>query len=260
MMLSDNHMERLAQRGAEGGSVLGRAPWPALAALVALAAGACGDAPNTPVAAGDLAEIDADAVIYGMDDHLETDGIRSGRIQADSAYAFNDSSIVHLFGMNMKLFYEDGRDRAEVTALRGAMNQRTEEMVARGDVVVQMANSPERIETPELHYDPAGNRIWSDSATVRVLPDGRTSRGTCFRATLELEDVNICNPRGAVGVPSGQQGRPGSGAQTTPRTRPGPETGEPDTAGSVPGAPEPGRDVPTGPDVEPDSVSRGADG
>jgi LPS export ABC transporter protein LptC len=170
----------------------------------------CEEAPNTTVADDALTELEADAVIYEMDDYLEKDGIRSGRVQADSAYLFNDSSVVKLWTLDMTLYHEDGSERARVTSERGTMNDRTEKMVARGNVVVQMANSPERIESPELHYDPTRNRIWSDSATVRILPDGRTTRGTCFESDLELRNVRVCNPRGAVGE-TGMTGDGGAG-------------------------------------------------
>ena len=204
-----DYANRSDGRGAAGAL---RTAW---CALLLVAVGACGDAPSTPVADGALAEVDADGIIYEMDDYMEAEGIRSGRIRADSAYVYNDSSVVQLYGMEMTLYHEDGRDRAEVTAERGTLHQRTEKMVARGDVVVQMAGTPERLETPELHYDPSSNRIWSDSATTRILPDGRTSTGTCFRSTLELTDVTICNPRGAVGAPPPPAGGSGSAGGPT---------------------------------------------
>ena len=49
------------------------------------------------------------------------------------------------------------------------MNERTEEMVARGDVVLIVHSDGRRIESPELHYDPNRDRIWSDSTTVQTL-------------------------------------------------------------------------------------------
>ena len=229
----------------------------AAATVVALASlAACADEPSTPVAAGGLAELEADAVIYEMDNYVEADGVRSARILADSAYAFNDSSVVKLWSVDMNVYHEDGRDRAHVTAERGTLDNRTEKFVARGNVVVQMADSPERIETPELHYDPQGGKVWSDSTTVRVLPDGRTTRGSCFESTLTLENVEVCDIRGAAPVPRSTRdtigGRPGGAgaggpggpaspearrspvpdARIAPDTTPG--TG-PDTSGAVAG-------------------------
>lgn len=181
-----------------------------LGALAAVAAAAvlvaCDETPNTTIAAEALTELEADGVIYGMDDYMETEGIRSGRIKADSAHVFNDSSVIHLWNLDMVLYHEDGRERATITAERGTLHQRSNKMVARGDVVAQMAASPERIESPELHYDPSRDQIWSDSTTVRVLPTGQTTRGSCFRSDLELRNWTICDVRGAAGAPGGGGG------------------------------------------------------
>lgn len=218
-MLSDHGLHTIV--GASGRGVRARPPGGrrvVAIAAIALAVGACDETPNTPVAAGALTELEADGIIYGMDDYLEADGIRSGRILADSAYVYNDSSVVQLFSMEMTLYHEDGSDRAHVTALRGTLHERSGMMVARGDVVVDIANSPERLETSELHYDPSAERIWSDSTTTRILPDGRTTTGTCFRSTLELENIEICNIRGAADV--SQPGRPRGGGGEGPGGRP----------------------------------------
>ena len=79
---------------------------PAVVALsvagVVVAAG-CGDELNTPVVADALTELEADGVFYEMDVFMERQGIRSGRIFADSAYTFYDSSVVHLWRMEMIL-------------------------------------------------------------------------------------------------------------------------------------------------------------
>lgn len=189
MRFADNNLRHAVIRGSRG----------LAAGVTVLFVAACGEPPHTPVADEALTEIEADGVIYGMDDYLEDEGVRSGRIRADSAYVYNDSSVVHLWDLDMTVYHQDGSERARVTAERGTLNERTDRMVARGNVVVQMAGTPERIESVELHYDPSGNRIWSDSATVRVMPDGGVTRGTCFQSDLELRNVNVCNPRGAVG-------------------------------------------------------------
>ncbi|MGD2070028.1 MAG: LPS export ABC transporter periplasmic protein LptC [Gemmatimonadota bacterium] len=214
-MLSHNHLHATREARFSGTCARLRGACATVATgAFALGLGACDETPNTPVAAGALTELEADGIIYEMDDYLEADGIRSGRILADSAYVYNDSSVVQLFTMEMTLYHEDGSDRAHVTARRGTLHERSGEMVARGDVVVDIANSPERLETSELHYDPSGERIWSDSTTTRVLPDGRTTTGTCFRSTLELENIEICDIRGAADV--SQPGRQGGGGRESP--------------------------------------------
>lgn len=168
-------------------------------------AAACGEEADAPIAAEALTEMEADAVSYGIEDHMTRNGVRSGLLRADTAYVFNDSSLVKLWGVDMTVYDDDGGERAHVVARRGRLDQRTDEMTAYGDVRVDMADGA-RIESPELHYDPTSDEIWSDSASVWVQPDGRETRGTCFRSDLQFRDIEICNPRGAAGVI-----RPGEG-------------------------------------------------
>lgn len=168
-----------------------------LMAAGALALAACESQPDTPVAAENLIAIGADALIFGMENYLTADGVRSGVVRADSAYQFNDSSVNHLFGVDMTLFDDDGRPRAHLTAETGVLQQRTEEMVARGNVVLRVQEQGVVVETSELFYDPQGERIWSDSAST-MRRNGQTQRGTCFESDLQFTNVRVCDPVGAI--------------------------------------------------------------
>jgi len=165
----------------------------------ALTVAACDGPTDTPVASDDLLGVEADQVIFGMTSYLSASGVREGRIMADTAYFFTDSSAVRLRGMEVVFYHADGRERATVRAREGELDQSTDRMVARGDVVLVIHEDRRRIETAELHYDPARDRIWSDSATTQTLADGSTSRGTSFRSDLAFQNFRLENPRGAVG-------------------------------------------------------------
>lgn len=192
-------------------NTLRRLPPVAAALAVALAA-ACGEEPSNPVAADALRLLDADAVSYGMKTYLTTDGIRTGEVFSDSAYQFNDSSRSHLFGMRMKLFHDDGRDRAVITADSAVLYQQTQELTARGNVVAVVQDQGVQIESPELHYNPDAERIWSDSASV-LTRDGSVTRGSCFESDLVFENWSICDPVGDIPSEDGSDpGRSGSGA------------------------------------------------
>lgn len=167
-------------------------------ALVAVL-GACDDPTNTNIAPAELTEIDADNVLYGMTSFLTASGVREGRVEADTAFFYADSAKVYLRRMELIFYHEDGRARATVTALRGTMDTNTDAMLAQGNVVLIVHADGRRIETSELHYDPQRDRIWSDSATVQTLADGRVSRGTAFESDMEFTNVRIQNPRGDVG-------------------------------------------------------------
>ena len=168
---------------------------PMLVGLVALAS--CGDASEAPVAESGMQDLVADYVIYEMEQYLTQDGVRSGVVISDSAYVFDDSTTVHLFGVDMKLYTETGSERARVTSERGWLNQRTEQMVARGNAILVVPDRDVEVRSPELNYAPGADQIFSDSvSTMRI--EGRESRGTCFKSDLEFRNFSVCDPVGAI--------------------------------------------------------------
>lgn len=199
--------------------------------LVGVVAG-CDESVPTPQAPMDLRAIEADNITYGLRTFLSQNGIRSGTVRADSAYQFSDSSRSYLWEMDMTLFYEDGRDRANIRADSAVLNTRTEELTARGNVVAEVMDEGMRIESSELHYDPTGEQIWSDSSVV-LSRDGAVQRGTCFRSDLQFSNWEICNPVGDII----NEGDAGSGGSDT-----GEAQGEAATVPDAPGPAEPLQD------------------
>lgn len=159
---------------------------------------ACDGPVETPVASTDVLGIEADVVTTGMVSFLTASGVKEGRVEADTAFAFYDSATVRLKGMRLVFYADDGSERATVTADGGEMDERTDRMLARGNVVLIVHADGRRIETSELNYDPNHDRIWSDSATVQTLANGSVTRGTAFESDLEFRNVRIANPRGAI--------------------------------------------------------------
>ena len=148
---------------------------------------------------GTVAEVGADQIIYGLEEYLTHDGIRSGEVTADSAYLFRDSSVVRMYTLDMTTYTENGSPRAHIVADSGRLQQRSEEMVAWGEVVLTIIDGSRRIESTELHYDPGAGRIWSDSATT-FREANRVTRGSCFDSDLEFRNVRICSIRGAADI------------------------------------------------------------
>ncbi len=167
-------------------------------AVGCLGLGACQQSVSTPVASRDLREIKADMVLYGMTSYLTDKGVRQGQVQADTADVFQDSQVVKMRGMHVVFYGKDGQERATVTADGGDLQQNTQRMEARGHVVLIVAGDGRRIESAELNYDPERDQIWSDSATV-MRQGSQITRGTSFRSDLEFKNIQIQNPRGAVG-------------------------------------------------------------
>jgi len=184
-----------ASRRARGGA---RFLFGALVLLMGVAA--CGEATGTRVAADALTEVEADVVHFGMHSYLTAAGVRSGHVRADSAFGFyRDSTIVHLFGVEMSIYNERGLEHAHVVGQTGRLDEQTEQMAARGNVVVTLPEANLRIESAELYYDPQAGSIWSDAAVV-VNHEGGVTSGTCFRSDLTFSVWNLCNPRGAASM------------------------------------------------------------
>jgi LPS export ABC transporter protein LptC len=173
-------------------------PWLSLGVLALVGLGACEDQGSTPVASEFMQGIDA-PVVFGMTSFITVDGVREGRVEADTAYTYQDSTKVDLRVMNVVFYDEAGRERATVSGRTGEWDQETNRMIARGDVVLRVHTDSSRIESAEIHYDPDADRIWSDSATVRTLSDGSVTRGSAFESDIEFTNVRVLNIRGGAG-------------------------------------------------------------
>ena len=172
----------------------------AASVVVPLFVAACEEPMDAPVASAGVQGIGADIVYYGMVSYLTASGVREGRVQADTAYAFFDSATVKLRGMRLAFYNSDGTERASVTADAGELDENTDRMLARGNVVLIVASDGRRIETAELNYNPGEDRIWSDSATVQTLANGTVTRGTAFQSDLDFRNVVIRNIRGGGNI------------------------------------------------------------
>ena len=171
----------------------------ALVALAAaLAVGACGSELDTPVANQDLLSMEADYVAYGMLTYVTAAGVREARIEADTAYIYEDSSTAILQQMTLVFYDENGVERATVKGEDGNWNQETNRMVARGNVVLFIHTDSSTIESAEIFYEPDVDRIWSDSATVRTMKDGTVQSGTAFESDMSFENLTIANMTGGT--------------------------------------------------------------
>ena len=159
---------------------------------------ACSEPTATPVAEGGLLDMQADNVIYGMASYITKEGVREGRIEADTAYLFVDSTKYELRSMTIVFYDEYGRPRATVTGREGEWQQALDRMVARGDVVLEVHTDGRVVKSQELYYDASRDRIWSDSATTMTLADGTLTRGSSFESDLEFRNMEIRDIRGGA--------------------------------------------------------------
>lgn len=163
--------------------------------LAALVLGGC-RRDEDPVATG-FQPLPSDVVMTGVTHYLTADGVRSAKLVSDSVYQHQDSSKVELFGVNLTLYDSSGQVTATVTSRFGDLDERTNAMVARGNVVVLRQDGAERIESEELHYNPQTHQIWSTVQTTRTM-EGAVTIGDGFTVDDQFRNFQLQNARGAV--------------------------------------------------------------
>jgi LPS export ABC transporter protein LptC len=170
----------------------------ALAALTTLAVAACN---GTTDPATDYESLPADQVMYGMEHNISNGGIRTAHMKADTALMYNDSTSIQLRVVDLDVFNEQGVVRAELTSQTGELDQRSNRMVARGNVVLVVTGENGRtIYTEELHYDPNQKQIWSDVKIRQVFPDGRENTADSFRADDQFKNFTAQGVTGSTGA------------------------------------------------------------
>jgi LPS export ABC transporter protein LptC len=165
------------------------------AALLALLLGACGGVQG-PTAEGYMS-LPSDNIIIGLVQQIETNGIVSAVLRADTAYMFNDSSKAHLRGVNLVMYDEHGAETTTLRSETGEIHTVTEAMVARGNVVLISDAGQQRIETQEFHYEPQRDRIWSPVPFVRIVRGSR-STGSSFESDTEFRNFRAREVTGRV--------------------------------------------------------------
>jgi LPS export ABC transporter protein LptC len=135
-------------------------------ATVALLAVGCEDEAPVATVPAEYLRFDADGVVFEMTHRFTQEGTLQALVLADTAIQWNDSTSVALRVVDLRVYAEDGSERAHVTSREGSLDTRTERMTARGDVVLVIPAEQRTIESQELHFDPRGDRVWSDSAFV----------------------------------------------------------------------------------------------
>lgn len=180
----------------------------ALTALtMAIAAStACTEKKSPPVVAKSALADSADQVMYGAHFNLTDAGLERAEITADTAYFFDDNTRIELRKVETTFYTTSGARDAFLTSKHGTYNNRTSQMVARGNVVV-VTEEGRRLETPELKYNQQLNEIASDSAFVLTEP-GRRLEGIGFQSDPNMQNIRIIRTKsgstGAVTLP-GQQ-------------------------------------------------------
>jgi LPS export ABC transporter protein LptC len=189
-------------------------------AIALVGAVACSQKKQPPIAAHSPLADSADQVMYGARFNLTDKGLQRAQLQADTAYFFEDNTRIELEKVHTTFFTATGAKNAVLTSERGRFNSRTNNMVARRNVVV-VSEDGRRLTTPELNYNQQTNEIASDSAFVMTEPNRRVE-GIGFRSDPDMKNIRIL--KGASGIARGVSTQPIPGgvapASTTPPTIP----------------------------------------
>lgn len=203
---------------------------------VALLVTACTSKKQPPVAAHSPLADSADQIMYNSRFVLSDQGIARAQMHADTAYFFDDNTRMEFENPNVTFFNSMGAKDAVLTARRGSLNNRTNNMIARKNVVV-VSEDGRRLTTSELIYNQQKNEISSDSAFVMTEP-GRELSGIGFRSDPNMNNIRIL--KGASGIARGvstQTTSPTQQPATQPSVTPRPPVQRPtasSTASSTP--------------------------
>lgn len=152
-------------------------------------AGACQDSQAPPVTARASLADSADQVMFGVRSDLVSGGVRRGELFSDTAFLFDQGTRIELRGVRANFFTETGDVDGTLTSREGTFNNRSGEMHARGDVVVQTRDG-RRLQSPELRYIVSQQLIQSDSSFVLTRP-GERLEGIGFTSDPNLRNVRI---------------------------------------------------------------------
>jgi len=173
----------------------GARPVRTLVTAVLLVAGACGGAGTDPMVE-EFSSLPADQIMEGVEFSSTSSGVRSAKLLSDTAYLFEDSSRMHLRGVDLEMYDANGTKTAHLTSKTGVFDQMSEAMIATDDVVLVVLKDGRRLMTQELHYDPQTRRVWSDVQTRQTLPDGTDLTVESFTADDQFTNVQTKGARG----------------------------------------------------------------
>lgn len=136
----------------------------------------------TPESSGEMADqVVVDFVLTETDE-----GTPVWTLYAREASTFRARNVVVARSIRVDFFDEDGERTSELTAREGEINDRTRDMIARGDVVIQTTEGT-RMSSQELRFLNEQERIVSPiDQLVRVERGGDVLTGYGFESDPDL--------------------------------------------------------------------------
>lgn len=124
----------------------------------------------------------------------------NGRLEAKVRYGhmlrFSKNKVAKFDqGIKVDFFDETGEKTSTLTAERGILNEKTNDVSAMGNVVV-VSDTGVTLHTEELSFDQRKQKIISRVDVMVTTVDGDTLYGTGFESDAQLRHWRILKPRG----------------------------------------------------------------
>ena len=164
------------------------ARWGLISMLVvaALAVGCHKGSPSTP-RGKDVRVPDQEARDFTLTESLE--GTKNWTLYASYAAMYNDQSLVDAKKVRIEFFDKEGKKFSTLVAQQGRVHQRTNDLEARGNVVVT-TESGIRMETDSLRWQNTAGKIVSDGF-VKVTRKYDVVTGYGFESDPSLDHFHI---------------------------------------------------------------------
>jgi hypothetical protein len=162
--------------------------WFPVVVVLASLTGGCGAADEVPGGTAPAVFTEGvDQVMVGVENYITSRGIRRARLDADTAFTFEQDGRLDLRIVTMTFFGEMGDTLGVLNGQSAEYELNTGDVTVRGDVEVNLSTG-ERFEAPVIDYLSAANEIRADSGYVYFLPDGTVDRGEYVVYDLTTEE------------------------------------------------------------------------
>jgi LPS export ABC transporter protein LptC len=140
----------------------------------------------------------ADQLMIGMSTNLTAEGVRTGHLEADSAFVYEASGHTDLKKIKVTFYTPSGVQTSVLTAETGWYQTRTGAMEARGNVVIVRTSDGARLTTSIIKYDQSKNQVTTDQPYTTDQGDKHFT-GTGFVSDPTFSNVVSQGIRGTGG-------------------------------------------------------------
>jgi LPS export ABC transporter protein LptC len=153
---------------------------------------------GTPVTATQAALDSADQVLIGMNHYVTDAGVLRARVRADTAFFFSGTQRAELRNVHVTFYDATGKATSTLTSREATHHWRTEDMEARGNVVVVREKDGATMRTEVMYYNQVRNEVSSDKSFVWDEPS-RHVEGDGFTSDPEFKKITAKRPHGTGG-------------------------------------------------------------